>query len=68
MKNQLEVARANAHLEDEEQELARATAAVARLTAPTSVSQLDVRLAQSLTDKAASGGPGDPKQAQKVGS
>ncbi len=31
LKNQLEVARANAHLEDEEQELARATAAVARL-------------------------------------
>jgi len=66
LKHQLEVAQANAHQEDEEQELKRATAAVARLTAPAPTSQLDVRLAQSLTDKATSNGAEGSKRSQKV--
>ena len=66
LKQQLDIARANAVQEDEEQELARATAAVARLTAPTPVSQLDVRLAQSLTDKTSSNGSRGSKRQQKV--
>ena len=53
LKHQLELAQEAAHEEDEEAELARATAAVARLTAPAAISDTDVRLAEELTNVAA---------------
>ena len=52
LKHQLEIAQEAAHEEDEEAELARATAAVARLTAPAGINDADVRLAEELTDAA----------------
>ena len=54
LKHQLELAQEAAHEEDEEAELARATAAVARLTAPAAITDTDVRLAEELTNAAAS--------------
>ena len=53
LKHQLEIAQEAAHEEDEEAELARATAAVARLTAPAAITDTDVRLAEELTNAAA---------------
>lgn len=52
LKHQLEIAQEAAHEEDEEAELARATAAVARLTAPAAINDADIRLAEELTDVA----------------
>lgn len=52
LKHQLELAQEAAHAEDEEAELARATAAVARLTAPAGINDADLRLAEKLTDVA----------------
>ena len=53
LKHQLEIAQEAAHEEDEEAELARATAAVARLTAPAAITETDLRLAEELTNVAA---------------
>lgn len=62
----MEAAQEAAQAEDEEAELARATAAVARLTAPARLSEANVAAAEKVVESATEGGRRPPSQ-PKVG-